>query len=262
MDFKNIIYEKKDRIAKITLNRPHKMNALNDGLLYDLERALEEADQDDEVRVVILTGAGKAFSAGYDLSEEEWLLTNPESHGKYPTVLPEGTRRRVTDMVRGDQRRWQWYERIWNLSKPTIAQVNGHCLAGGCYLQMLCDLAIASENATFGHPGQRRFGGVTGMPLWIWLLGARKAKELLFTGNTIDAKEAERIGLVNKVVSADKLEEEVNSLAQQIASIPPDAVGLLKQALNTTLDIMGMGTTFRYLSHMHAFTSFVQREDS
>ncbi len=260
MDYENIIYEKDRWTARITLDRPEKLNALNDALFVDLDSALEEVERDEEVRVVVIKGAGRAFSAGYDLQEMGTLAGKARSAGRYPTEVPPGTKRTVTELIKGDQRRSLWYQNLWNLSKPTIAQIHGYCLAGGCYLQMLCDLSIASEDATFGHPAQR-MGGVSGMALWVWLLGVKKAKELFYTGKLIDAKEAEQIGLINKAVPADQLEQEVNNLIEQIIAIPPDGIALNKQAINTMQDIMGLGTSFRYLSQMHAFTHFIDHPE-
>lgn len=240
MNLETVIYEVKDNIAKITMNRPDKRNALNHQLLDDLDAAFEEADSDPEVRVVILAGAGPAFSSGYDLT------------GSYYTSVPEGydewTTGNALRALRGVSER---YLRIMNLSKPVIAQVHGYCLAGGCYLQMCCDIAVAAENATLGHVATRG-GGVTSMPLWVTFLGLRKAKELLFTGKLVDGKEAERIGLVNMVVPADKLEEEVWKMAQNMAEVPPDGMSIAKEALNTHAEIMGRAAVFAYHRQLNA----------
>jgi len=240
MDLETVIYEVKDHIAKITMNRPDKRNALNHALLRDLDAAFEQADNDSEVRVVILAGAGKAFGAGYDLTESPYISV-PEGYDQWTTGNALRTLRGISER----------YLRIMNLTKPVIAQVHGYCLAAGCYLQMCCDVAIAAEDAILGHPAARG-GGVTSMPLWVSFLGLRKAKELLMTSRLIGGKEAERIGLVNKAVPADRLEEEVWKMAQEMAEVPPDGMMIAKEALNTHAEILGMGAVFAYHRQLNA----------
>lgn len=243
MNLETVLYEVRDHIARITMNRPEKRNALNHALLRDLDAAFDQADSDPEVRVVILAGAGKAFSAGYDLT------------GSPYTSVPQGydrwTAGNALRTLRGISQR---YLRIMNLTKPVIAQVQGHCLAGGCYLQMCCDVAIAAEDAILGHPGVRfaRGASVTSMPLWVWFLGPRKAKELLMTSRLITGREAERIGLVNMAVPADQLEEEVWKMAQEMAEMSPDHMLVLKEAINTHTEILGMGAVFAYHRQLNA----------
>ena len=240
MNLESVIYEVKDNIAKITMNRPEKRNALNHQLLNDLDAAFAQAEDDPEVRVVILAGAGPAFSAGYDLTGSPYTSV-PEGYDQWTTGNALKTLRGIS----------QRYLMIMNLSKPVIAQVHGYCLAAGCYLQMCCDLAVAAEDAIFGHPATRG-GGVSSMPLWITYLGLRKAKELLFTAKLINGKEAERIGLVNMAVPGDKLEEEVWKLAQNLAEIPPDGMAISKEALNTHAEIMGRAAVFAYHRQLNA----------
>lgn len=248
MDLETVIYEVKDNIAKIIMNRPDKRNALNHALLRDLDTAFEQADNDPEVRVVILAGAGKAFSAGYDLTGSPYSSV-PEGYDQWTT----GNALRA---LRGISER---YLRIINLPKPVIAQVHGYCLAGGCYLQMCCDVAIAAEDATLGHPALYG-GGVTSMPLWVWFLGLRKAKELLFTSRLISGKEAERIGLVNMAVPATELEQEVWKMAQEMAAVPPDGMMLLKEHLNTHAEILGMSAVFAYHRQITALRRVGRRQ--
>ncbi len=240
MDFETVIYEVKDRIAKITMNRPDKRNALNHALLGDIDAAFDQAEKDREVRVVILAGAGRAFSAGYDLTGSPYTSV-PEGYDQWTTGNALMT-------LRGISAR---YVRIVSFPKPVIAQVHGYCLAAGCYLQMCCDVAIAAEDAILGHPATRG-GGVTSMPLWVWHLGPRKAKELLMTSRLINGREAERIGLVNKAVPADRLEEEVWKMAQEMAEVPPDGMMILKEAINTHLQILGLDAAFAYHRQLNA----------
>jgi len=239
MELETVLYEVKDNIARITMNRPDKRNALNHALWDDLIAAFDQAENDSEVRVVILCGAGPAFCSGWDL------------RGSYYISVPEGyeewTRGNAMKTLRGISER---YLKIMNLPKPVIAQIHGYCLAAGCYLNMLCDIAIAAEEAIFGHPVGR--GGVDSMPLWITYLGPRKAKELLLTQQPISAREAERIGLINRVVPGDKLEEEVWKMAEAMAEADPDGILMLKEAFNTHAEIMGRGALFAYHRQLNA----------
>jgi len=240
VNLETVIYEVKDRIAKITMNRPEKRNALNYALLTDLDTAFAEADNDPEVRVVILAANGRAFSAGYDLAGSPYISI-PEGYDRWTTANALKTLRGISER----------YLRIMNLTKPTIAQVHGYCLAGGCYLQMLCDVAVAAEDAAIGHPAGRG-GGVTSMPLWVTFLGLRKAKEILMFSKVISGKEAERIGLVNKAVPTDQLATEVWKMALELAEVPPDGMMIMKEALNTHADIMGRGALFAYHRQLNA----------
>ena len=228
MNLETVIYEVKDNIANIVMNRPEKRNALNHQLLNDLDAAFHEAENDDEIRVVILSGAGPSFSAGYDLK------------GSPYTSVPEGYDEWTTSNALR-----------MNLTKPVIAQVHGYCVAVGCYLQMCCDIGIAADNAILGHPATRG-GGVSSMPLWVTMLGLRKAKELLMTSKLISGTEAERIGLVNMVVPEGKLEEEVWKVAVNIAEVPLDGMAIAKEALNTHAEILNRAAVFTYHRQLNA----------
>lgn len=207
MTYKKIILEKKNAIAKITLNKPHTLNAIDEELLSELIVALGDVEKDDSVNVVILTGAGRAFSAGRDLSG---ILEGREK--------PGGAR----------------YKALEDLSKPVIAAVNGYCFTGSLELVMCADIIIASENAVFGDT-HARFGIIPGggqtqrLPRQI---GSKKAKELLFTCDTISATEAERIGMVNKVVPPEKLEEAALEMAEKILKNVPETVRAIKSLVN------------------------------
>ncbi len=207
MTYNKIILEKKNGIAKITLNRPEALNALDEELLSELMAALDDVEKDDSVNVVILTGAGRAFSAGRDLAG---VLEGREWVG--------GAR----------------YKALEDLSKPVIAAVNGYCFTGSFELAMCADIIIASENAVFGDT-HARFGIIAGggqtqrLPRQI---GPKKAKELLFTCDTISASEAERIGIVNKVVPPERLEEAAMEMAGKILKNVPEAVRTIKSLVN------------------------------
>ena len=239
MELENVLYEVKENIARITMNRGDKMNALNHGLWDDLIAAFDQAENDPEVRAVILQGTGRAFCSGWDL-KASYYITGPVGQEEWTTSSALSTLRRISER----------YLKIMNLPKPVIAQVHGYCLAAGCYLAMLCDIAIAAEDAQLGHPVGR--GGVDSMPLWVTYLGMRKAKEMLLTQQIIDGNEAARIGLVNRAVPADQLEEEVWKMAKLFADSEPDAIAIQKEALNTHAEIMGRGALFAYHRQLNA----------
>lgn len=239
MELENIIYDVKENIARITMDRGHKMNALNHGLWDDLLDAFDQAEHDPEVRVIILCGTDRAFCSGWDL-KESYYITGPKGQEEWTTSNALSTLRSISER----------YLRIMNIPKPVIAQIHGYCLSAGCYLEMLCDIAIAADDARMGHPVGR--GGVDSMPLWVTYLGMRKAKEMLLTQKIIDGKEAERIGLVNQSVPADKLEETVWEMAKLIADAPPDAIAIQKEAFNTHAEIMGRGAVFAYHRQLNA----------
>lgn len=232
MDFKTIIYDRygtEDRIGRITLNRPEKLNALSQELLTELEEALKMAAWDNDVRVIVIRGSGRGFGAGYDLTPPPGGGGSPRSQQGWLTYsrknLQEGSRRQMF---------------LFNLPKVTIAQVHGYCLAGSCEYAMMTDLVIAAEDAKIGHPGIRGLGHPRNSCLWPMVLGMRKAKELMYTGDSISGTEAAEIGMINKAVPADKLEEEVTRLAERIANQTADALAIHKEAMNRWYQAMGM----------------------
>jgi enoyl-CoA hydratase len=218
MNYENIIYEKEDGFAIITLNRPNRKNALNLKLMEELLNALGEIEEDGEVKTVIITGAGDAFAAGADIAMFD-ALTSPIKAWE----LSQG-RNPVHEIERSN--------------KPYIAAVNGLALGGGCELALACDLRIASDKAIFGQPEVNLgllpgAGGTQRLPR---LIGVTKAKEMLFTGDPIDAKEAFRIGLVNRVVDGKSLMDEAKKIAKKIASKPPIALKVIKSVVNRGLN--------------------------
>ncbi len=241
MSYENILYERDGHIARITLNRPEALNALSMELQEELVSAVRAAGEDDDVRVIILKGSGRAFSAGGDL--------RPRS-GQAATE--EAPRRTIMQGRRGIE---QWRERlfvIWDLPKPVIAQVHGYCLAMGSVLALMCDITIAAEDARFG-PAQAPLGAGAVAPLWIWLIGVKKSKEIFFpTGVMIDGKEAERIGLINRAVPAERLEEAVNRLAEKIAETPLELLTLQKLVANRVQELMGLRTAVLMGAEMDA----------
>jgi len=210
MAYENIIFEKEENIAIITFNRPEAMNALNNKTRAEFAQAIAEVTADDEIKVLILTGNGKAFVAGSDI--KEFNKTTPF-------------------MAHNIQRLGEMVEK---LPKPTIAAVNGFCLGGGCEIAMGCDIIIASEKAKFGQT-EINIGiipGGGGTQRLQRLIGVCRAKELIFTGDIITAAEADRIGLVNRVVPMDELMPKAKELAKKIALKSAAALKLAKQAVN------------------------------
>jgi len=217
-----VIYEQRGPAAWLTLNRPDKLNALSYELVRDLRAAIRRASEDDGVKVAVLTGAGRAFSAGFDLSEE--AESKVEGAERWRSILADDVELTLE---------------LWALPKPTIAAVRGWCLAGGCELAMACDMIVAAEDARFGEP-EIRYGSGPVTLLMPFLLGQKKTNELLFTGDAIDAPEAERIGLVNRVVAGDELEDAVGELVRKIAPTPLPVLRLTKLALLRAYEAMGL----------------------
>jgi enoyl-CoA hydratase len=236
-----ILYEAKDRIATITLNRPEAANAQNMPFLDDLDEAWQRAADDDEVRVIVLRANGNHFSSGHDLK------------GASPEVGGGGQSKWTLEGIyKNEARRFLEYSLRWrNVPKPSIAAVQGVCIAGGLLLCWPCDLIIAAENAKFSDPvvnmgiGGVEYHGHT----WEW--GARKAKELLFTGRAMTAEEAERVGMVTKVVPLDRLGDEVMELAELIAQKHPFALRQAKRAVNQTLDVQGFYAAIQSVFDIH-----------
>lgn len=220
MEFKTIIYEKSDGIGIITLNRPKSMNAISERLIKELNMVIDEIERDEEVRTVIFTGSEKVFAAGADIKEVGGIGTPVEAH-------------RFVNSVQS------LFNRIESLEKPVIAAVSGLALGGGCELALTCDLRIVTENARFGLPEIKigvmpGGGGTQRLPR---LIGAGRAKELLYTGDPIGADEAYRIGLVNKVVSLDSLMDEAKKMATKLARQPAIALKMIKTSVNKGLSM-------------------------
>ena len=219
---RTVLYERRGPAGWITLNRPDKLNALSFELVRELRDALRRAADDDEVKVAVLTGAGRAFSAGFDMSEE----AAAQIEGAEPW------RRILADDV-------DVTLQLWSLAKPTIAAVRGWCLAGACELAIACDLIVAADDARFGEP-EIRYGSGPVTLLMPFVIGQKKTNELLFTGDAIDAGEALRIGLVNRVVAGGELEAAVGELVRKIAPTPLPVLRLTKLALLRAYESMGL----------------------
>jgi enoyl-CoA hydratase/carnithine racemase len=204
--------------VRLTLNRPDKLNALSAELRDELTAAVADAAADDRVRVIAIAGAGRAFCSGYDLSEEQ-----PDSAWGWRDVLGRDVAATLA---------------ILHCPKPVIAQVHGYAVAGGLELAMACDLIVAAEDARLGEP-EIRFGSAPVTLLMPFIIGQKKTRELLMTGDLIDAAEALRIGLVNRVVPIDGLSAEVDALADRLARVEPDVMAPTKLMLNRAMAAAG-----------------------
>ncbi len=239
--FRNILYEVGEGRARITLNRPEKRNALSLELQSELCEALWEADNDREVHCVILRGAGSCFSAGYDLAG---------AGSRVPVSRVEEERRSYRGGRSIDDDAWQ-LERaqrfrmaLFDMHKPSIAQVHGFCLAGGTDLALLCDMVIAASDAVIGFPPARDLGALPNN-MWLYNVGPQWAKRLTLTGDTVTGAEAQEIGLVMKAVDEADLEAEVEGLAARMALIDPDLLSANKRIVNLGLELMGARTLQR-----------------
>ena len=232
----DVLYEASDGVARVTLNRPIVLNAINRNVTRLLDAALDQAEADDDVRAVILTGAGRAFSAGGDL----WSSLYPDDD-----PAPDSLDVQM---------------RIWSFAKPVIAAVRGHAVGQGCELAGVCDFTIAAESARLGEI-QIRHG--FGVPVLItpFLTGQKQAKEILLLGEVIMPDDALRMGLVNRVVPDDQLEQAATEMARKLASLPPSVVRTNKRLVNLVYEQMGLIDAVRYRDN-EALTEFLEAEDT
>lgn len=242
--YTTLLVEHTDAILRITLNRPDKSNALSPTLLDELKQALDEAARDASVAVVIIKSAGKTFSAGYDLSEDDWIIS------QFPADFEHGVdvqqdREDIMALL-------QYWLDLWRFPKPIVAQVQGACLSGGGELLAIADLVVASDQALFGHPAGRDLGIPPTIFLWPMLIGMRKTKEFLYRAKLFDATEAEALGLINYVVPADQLEAKTEEIAQDVAKTPVNHLTILKEATNNWYDNMGLAESSRQAADLDA----------
>src|SRR6266536_2994061 len=243
--FETVRYEIDGPVCTITLDRPEVANAQDAQLLDELDAAFDLADEDDDVRVVILAGEGKHFSAGHDLKQ---LLSEGDRWAKLRET-PEG---------KWHHEQVMYFDRcvkIRDFRKPTIAAVQGACSAAGLMLACMCDLIVAADNAKFSNPVLRMTGAGVELLVEPWELGMRKAKEFLLTGDKIDAQEAWRLGLVNKVVPLASLADAAREMADKVALVPPITAQAVKDSINHTFDVMGKREAWKYHFMVHQFVS-------
>ena len=223
MNQSTVTYAARDRIGTITLNRPEKMNAFNAQMLEDFASALDVAQHDDTVRVVVVRGAGRAFSVGYDISPGEF---SPHEHT-------------ITEDREWLERAIALWLRVWDFPKPVIAQVHGYCVAGATMLAICCDITLVAEDASIRWPALPIGGGLIG-PMWTWSVGPKKAKEMSYiAGSEMSGAEAFSLGWANRCVPAAALEEQTQLMASLIARTPADLLRLKKQAINRVMDVQG-----------------------
>lgn len=223
MEFATISYEILGPVGRITLTRPERTNAINATMLSEIDAALDAAEQDEAVRALVVRGAGSAFSSGFDLKEQ--MERRPQGVAQWRPIL-----RKDFDVPM----------RFWHLRKPTIAAVRGPCLAGACELALACDVTVASEDAFFGEP-ELKFGAGIVVMILPWIVGPKVAKEIILMGeDRISAARAREIGMVNRVVPSDQLDETALRMARHIAAIDPSLVRETKRNINRAVEARGM----------------------
>jgi enoyl-CoA hydratase len=245
MAFETIRSEVDGPVATITLARPDAANAQSSRMIEELDAAFDAADADDSVRVVILAADGKHFSAGHDLKE---ILAGTEKWAALRGT-PEGKLRHEQVMY------WDKLVKIRDFRKPTIAAVQGTCAAAGLMLACMCDLIIAADDARFSNPVARMSGVGVELLVEPWELGARKAKEFMLCASTLTAAEAERFGLVNRVVPRADLATEARAFADQVALVPAATAEAIKTSVNHMLDSAGQRESWRFHFVIHQFVS-------
>jgi enoyl-CoA hydratase len=245
-DYGSIIYGVADRIARITLNRPEKRNALDFALRRELVDALRVAERDDDVTLVLIDGAGPSFCSGYDIG----------GGGRDPEQAPDGWVSSeyfdswTDQFARSCFRDWMT---IWDLLKPVVAKVHGYCLAGGSEIMSMCDIAFVADDAVIGYPPMR--GMTTPDTLYFpWKLSMAQAKYLQLTGNSVTGAEAARLGWVAKSFPADRLEDAVMRELRPLSKVAPDLLAANKAALNQTYEIMGFRTALKTGSQWHTLS--------
>lgn len=231
-----VTYEKDGRIGRITLNRPDVMNAINDELPVQLSKAVEQADTDPDIHVMVLSGAGKAFCAGYDLT----FYAEGNGTGQVTQDMP-------WDPIKDYRFMWsntQHFMALWRAAKPVICKVHGFAVAGGSDIALCADLTIMAEDAQIGYMPARVWGCPT-TAMWVYRLGAEKAKRMLFTGDKISGREAAEMGLVLEAVPPDRLDDRVEELAACMTSVPVNQLVMQKLVINQAIEQTGLMQTQR-----------------
>jgi enoyl-CoA hydratase len=242
VSFRHLTYETDGRIATITLNRPERLNAIARGMPQEIREAVEKANDDNDVHCIILTGAGRSFCAGYDLvdfaeNRSRTAGRQDASHGPWDPMVDFAMMHRNT----------QDFMSLWRSNKPTIAKVRGHAVAGGSDIALCCDLVVMAEDAKIGYPPARVWGVPTPM-MWVYRLGAERAKRMLFTGDLITGREAAAMGLVSEAVPEAELNDRVVALATRIAAVPKNQLMMMKLVVNQSVESMGLAQTQMFAS--------------
>lgn len=240
--------DKEKKIASIILNRPETLNACNLAMWDRINRLVQEAEEDEDVKVLIFKGRGRCFTSGHDVAE----LGHMHGYGSgEPGERKPSQRQRIWVDCNHFMGKRGWCQTILDCKKATIAQVHGYCYGGGVNIVLESDLAVAADNSLFTHPGWRYIGPTTDVWLMLETLRLKKAKEMMQTGIPVNASQALEYGMVNKVVPQEKLEEETMKLAETVAALPFDGIVLGKVQFEAALEAMGMGSalTASYILH-------------
>ena len=231
-----VLLEKDGRIGRIILNRPDALNAIDNDVPRDLAARVDEANADPDIHAIVLSGSGRAFCAGYDLT---YYAEAAGGEGNAVTQeMPWDPMQDFAFMYRNTE----LFMSLWHSHKPTIAKVHGYAAAGGSDIALCCDMIVMADDAEIGYMPARVWGCPT-TAMWTYRLGPEQAKRMLFTGDRIDGREAERIGLVLKSVPADTLDEEVDTLAQRMATVPKNQLMMQKLVINQAIEAMGLINT-------------------
>jgi enoyl-CoA hydratase len=252
MAYRSITYGVEGRIATITLDRPARMNAISLEMPGEIADAVERANRDDAVHVIVLTGAGEGFCSGYDLVEfAEKAGEQPGSQlgGAGADQLPWDPMADFFGMYEFTQQ----FMSLWRSYKPTIARVHGPAVAGGSDIALCCDLVVMAEEAVIGYPPARVWGCPT-TAMWVYRLGAERAKRMLLTGDLVDGREAVRLGLVLEAVPRAELDARVAALAARIAAVPKNQLMMQKMMVNQAYDAMGLANTQRFATLFDGIT--------
>ncbi len=256
-DYNTIILERlgtEDRLARITLNRPEKMNALTGELFNELNECLHDLEADQSCRVIILRGAGRCFSAGYDLTPDrepgpgERRYQRRDDKNRVLLMNVRTSMQQITDV--------QMY--LWNMAKITIAQIHGYALAGGCELAMMTDLVVAADDAQIGHPGLRGLGTARNGNIWPLVLSMRKAKEYYYTGDNMTGAEAAKIEMINYAWPKEKLEANTIAFAERVANGSADHLAILKTTMNRFYENMGIYSSVRSATEQDAMAQMTE----
>lgn len=231
-----LLFERTGRIGRITLNRPDVMNAIDDEVPALLSQAVAAANAEPDIHVIVLSGNGRAFCAGYDLN----FYAEGKDGGGLTQEMPWDPMKDFAAMSRNTDH----FMSLWRSHKPVICKVQGAAVAGGSDIALCCDIVVMAEDATIGYMPARVWGCPT-TAMWVYRLGPEQAKRMLLTGDKIDGKEAERIGLVLKAVPADALDAEVEALAERMACVPVNQLMMQKMVVNQAIEAMGLANTQR-----------------
>ena len=258
-DYENLIVDRvgtDERVGRVTLNRPEKLNALSQELLFELNDALHDMEADHSIRTIILRGAGRAFSAGYDLTPSSGKGADAVVR-RHQAVDDKG-RRLLMNIRTGMQQITDIHMYLWNMAKITIAQVHGYAIAGGCELAMMADMVVAADDAQLGHPGCRGLGTSRTGVIWPLVIGMRKAKELYYTGENVVATEAEEIGMINYAWPKEELEDRTIAFADRLAIMSADQLAILKVNMNRFYENMGIYSSVRSSTDLDAAGQFTE----